>query len=73
MTGGFFGYDGMQEAGNKTISFSASHLASGVSMDRITARPFAEVKKMVLLRERYAPVKNEETPIGINRGSLCMA
>lgn len=42
--------DEVQEAGNKTVTFDAGELPSGMYTYRITAGTFTEVKKMVLMK-----------------------
>ncbi len=42
--------DGFSEAGEKSVEFKASHLASGVYFYRLMAGDFVETKKLVLLK-----------------------
>jgi hypothetical protein len=42
--------DGLQEAGYHHVSLNATHFASGIYFYKITAGPFTDVKKLVVVR-----------------------
>jgi hypothetical protein len=42
--------EGMKEAGYYTVSFDASHLASGLYLYRLVAGDFVTTRKMILLK-----------------------